>query len=971
MEVLSNVILGVKNGDLDRVNTWLRSTACDVNARDTKGSTVLHWACHVGNEEMASALLRHGANPNLGNAVGATPLHWACKNSNVGLVQELLNNGADPSITNDRSTTAIQVARQCGSTPVVALLEAAPVSQSDGSDAGGMSSEAVSAATTPRRRQQSVTSSPTSSCPDPQKRSAFAEQVAGVASNAQVQELQAQVRALSKEKAQLEGKTAAFADLKRRLELVQKEKLKLEIEVKQRSLQEQNKLREQTDQHDSDKAAQQQQSDLNVMAMAQAKSEAETKLQLAEEQAQRFRSERTELDAQLASRKAEVADCRALIGTLQKQKTRAELEAKRVEDLRQTVSELNREKTLLELEASEVSVLKETVAEMTEERTNMESTIRRLEQQFADTNAKRIAAESQCDTLRAEVKRVNAANSEVEQVKQERARLQVKLDCMQEELDRRAATNQTNAADADERTDSLANEVLRLQSEKASMVQQCADLQGRCDSQTEDLRVLREARERLQAKVDELIPLQAQVATNETQINRLQSDCSAARTAVHEKAEELASAQREVAALQAEIDEARAAKEELISYEQQALDMQTELQDSAAQVVQLQNDLLQAEAEKEAAVRQARDAGDVGVELEKVKVERDLLHKEVVGNKANTQQLLESQRLAEAQRRATEVKARQDAENKASQLQLQVVQLEGQVTAVRQELNIAESTISQLSAATADKESAAVSNLAEQKQINTRINQEKADTALALEQARVELAALREAAATSANETAAASAAAEAKLREVQAISDAGRNQLRTQLETSQAHAEALQNRLDSAIRDANAAQGQMQTKLAQQHQRITQLEAESEGVEGMRQQLQRRALLMDQERSALQSQIRLLQEQATMSLDLPSKASNRLSPMPMAQQQFNNTAPPASGYGFDAMHDPHSLRAEPVPPLAPLRNAPVAKTSKASHMAAAAAAATMSSGAAAPLFSLPNPGLGGPAPGLPVPKRL
>ena len=94
------------------------------------GYTSLHWACQLGNFDIARALADMNADVNAKNAQGSTPLHCACygKDANVALVKYLvLDKGADPTIQNFSGKTCLDLAvsdweieesTYCFSTPV-------------------------------------------------------------------------------------------------------------------------------------------------------------------------------------------------------------------------------------------------------------------------------------------------------------------------------------------------------------------------------------------------------------------------------------------------------------------------------------------------------------------------------------------------------------------------------------------------------------------------------------------------------------------------------------------------------------------------------------------------------------------------------------------------------------------------------------------------------------------------------------
>src|SRR6187549_1913087 len=70
------VLDAVKRRDQKTFTVLLRAKA-DVNAAQPDGATALAWAVHLGEREMAEALLKAGANANTTDEYGETPLTLA------------------------------------------------------------------------------------------------------------------------------------------------------------------------------------------------------------------------------------------------------------------------------------------------------------------------------------------------------------------------------------------------------------------------------------------------------------------------------------------------------------------------------------------------------------------------------------------------------------------------------------------------------------------------------------------------------------------------------------------------------------------------------------------------------------------------------------------------------------------------------------------------------------------------------
>jgi len=77
-----------------------------LNVCDKDGNTPLHWAVIYDNIELASYLLKNGANQNLPNNAGDTPLHTAHKyQQNTTAANILLEHGADPDVRDGKGSS--------------------------------------------------------------------------------------------------------------------------------------------------------------------------------------------------------------------------------------------------------------------------------------------------------------------------------------------------------------------------------------------------------------------------------------------------------------------------------------------------------------------------------------------------------------------------------------------------------------------------------------------------------------------------------------------------------------------------------------------------------------------------------------------------------------------------------------------------------------------------------------------------
>ncbi len=149
--------------------TWLLDAGADVNAKNRRGSTPLHWAIH--DEAKVRLLLARGAAVNAKQVEGRTPLYLAASLGNGhGILRLLLDHGADPNLANCQRADAADGRgrpRRCRGDAAPARREGRRRRQGqrrrDRADAGGGRRQPAGrpAAARPRRRR---------SCPDETQR---------------------------------------------------------------------------------------------------------------------------------------------------------------------------------------------------------------------------------------------------------------------------------------------------------------------------------------------------------------------------------------------------------------------------------------------------------------------------------------------------------------------------------------------------------------------------------------------------------------------------------------------------------------------------------------------------------------------------------------------------------------------------------------------------------------------------------
>ncbi|XP_055382054.1 ankyrin repeat domain-containing protein 49 [Condylostylus longicornis] len=97
-----------------------------VNSSDDDQYTPLHRACYNNFTDIATLLLKYGADPNARTTMEWTPLHSACKWSNAQSAALLLQHGADVNAKSEGSQTPLHIAAtvsNCRNTATVLLMD--------------------------------------------------------------------------------------------------------------------------------------------------------------------------------------------------------------------------------------------------------------------------------------------------------------------------------------------------------------------------------------------------------------------------------------------------------------------------------------------------------------------------------------------------------------------------------------------------------------------------------------------------------------------------------------------------------------------------------------------------------------------------------------------------------------------------------------------------------------------------------
>lgn len=107
-------------GSLDTIKNLIAAGA-DVNAKNNRQSTPLHWA--LASEDKVKLLLAKGADVNARQADGRTPLyHAVSQNNHIAISKLLLDKGADPNVGTANNNTCLMVAAGRGDVATMKLL---------------------------------------------------------------------------------------------------------------------------------------------------------------------------------------------------------------------------------------------------------------------------------------------------------------------------------------------------------------------------------------------------------------------------------------------------------------------------------------------------------------------------------------------------------------------------------------------------------------------------------------------------------------------------------------------------------------------------------------------------------------------------------------------------------------------------------------------------------------------------------
>ncbi|KNC53223.1 uncharacterized protein AMSG_09310 [Thecamonas trahens ATCC 50062] len=112
-------------GNLDDITELVTEASVDINGRDARGRTPLHWACVQSKPEVLQWMLEAGAEFEVADTVDFTPLMLASMHGNVDAVKLLLAAGTDPTRTDQEGFSALHWATSQAHSDIIPLLIAA------------------------------------------------------------------------------------------------------------------------------------------------------------------------------------------------------------------------------------------------------------------------------------------------------------------------------------------------------------------------------------------------------------------------------------------------------------------------------------------------------------------------------------------------------------------------------------------------------------------------------------------------------------------------------------------------------------------------------------------------------------------------------------------------------------------------------------------------------------------------------
>lgn len=98
------LIAAAASGNIEFIKRLI--TNDNINQKDERGNSALHWAVYYGHQEVVELLLANGADPNIYNKSGVTPLMTAAWFGDKKTIDYLIEKGANPEATDKEGVSA-------------------------------------------------------------------------------------------------------------------------------------------------------------------------------------------------------------------------------------------------------------------------------------------------------------------------------------------------------------------------------------------------------------------------------------------------------------------------------------------------------------------------------------------------------------------------------------------------------------------------------------------------------------------------------------------------------------------------------------------------------------------------------------------------------------------------------------------------------------------------------------------------
>lgn len=117
----STLIFAVSHGKEELARALIDHGA-SVNHQNNLGETALYWAASQGFENIVDLLIENGANLNICTLDGATPIHIAAANGHCNIISKLVKNGAFVNAQDEENDTPLHYAVREGNQNAVEFL---------------------------------------------------------------------------------------------------------------------------------------------------------------------------------------------------------------------------------------------------------------------------------------------------------------------------------------------------------------------------------------------------------------------------------------------------------------------------------------------------------------------------------------------------------------------------------------------------------------------------------------------------------------------------------------------------------------------------------------------------------------------------------------------------------------------------------------------------------------------------------